>query len=69
MADDMVGRRLFIGKTKNEILTSLGKPNWNDGGTFQYKIAHIPRCSWIWDCALEIHFDQAGKVVGTDITD
>src|SRR5689334_13665600 len=69
MADDLVNRQLFRGKTKEELLTRLGKPDSIYDGVFHYQVAHIPRCTWFWDCAVLVYFDQGGKVSGTVITD
>ena len=69
MSDDLVHRQLLVGKTKNEVLTMLGSPDRESGGVIEYKVAHIPRCSWIWDCYLGIQFDQTGKATQAFISD
>ena len=69
MADDLVNRRLLVGKTKKEILTLLGKPDRERSTMFEYQVAHIPRCSWIWNCYVEVSFDEMETVTGAVIQD
>lgn len=69
MADDLVNRRLLVGKNKTEIITMLGPPDREHNGIIEYQVAHIPRCSWIWNCYLGIQFDQTGKATQSFISD
>src|SRR6267142_6643140 len=51
MAQDLIDRKLLIGKSRAEVEGLLGKPDYPDADAHLYKVVTIARCGF-WECRL-----------------
>jgi len=69
MTQDLIDRRILIGKSKIEIEKLLGKPDSQGTDWYGYKVVTISRC-YFWECSMGLRFDENTKEVsGVSISD
>src|ERR1051325_10035978 len=54
MSQDLINRKIVVGKTKDEIQDLLGKPDREQPDWCGYKVITIGRCRYVWECRLEV---------------
>ena len=62
MAQDLIDRKLLIGKSRAEVEGLLGKPDYPDADAHLYKVVTIARCGF-WECRLGVVFDHSSSLV------
>ena len=62
MAQDLIDRKLLIGKSMADIESLLGKPDPQFKDAHLYKVVTIARCRF-WECRLGVVFDDASGLV------
>ena len=63
MAQDLMDRKLLIGKSRTDIEALLGKPDKHDADWYGYKVVTIARCRYVWECRMDVVFEQASDHV------
>jgi hypothetical protein len=63
MAQDLMDRKLLIGKSKVDVEGLLGKPDYQDTDALDYKVVTIARCRIFWECRLGVVFDRTSGLV------
>ena len=61
MAQDLIDRKLLIGKSRAEVEGLLGKPDYPDADAHLYKVVTIARCR-LWKCSLGVVFDGSSNL-------
>lgn len=62
MVQDLIDRKVLIGKAPSEVRELLGKPDSQDQDGYEYKVVTISRC-YYWKCTLGVAFDRDSKRV------
>jgi len=61
MAQDLIDRKLLLGKSRSEVEGLLGKPDYPDADAHLYKVVTIARCRF-WQCRLGVVFDHSSNL-------
>lgn len=75
MAQDIIARRILLGKTKAEVEKILGLPDnissYEHGDSYYYKARTSNlRCYYLWECRLSVYFDKkSSQVTNVSISD
>gem|GEM_PF-6797877 len=70
MVQDLRDRKFLDGKSRADVETLLGKPNYQQSDGYGYKVITIARCRYFWECRMEVSFDRAsGKVWSVVVSD
>jgi hypothetical protein len=56
MAQDLIGRAILDGKSRDEVRQLLGKPNAEEVDWYAYDVITVGRCRF-WRCFLNVNFD------------
>jgi hypothetical protein len=69
MVQDLIDRKILLGKTSSEVEELLGGPDFRETNWFGYKVVTIPRCR-LWECRMDVVFDaQLGTVKSVAVSD
>jgi len=69
MTEDLIGRRILVGKQASDIPELLGRPDDDGQNAYSYKVVAGARCHF-WDCHLDVVFDKvSGKVTYVSVSD
>ena len=63
MSDDLIKRKLLIGKSRSDVEALLGKPDRQDADGFDFKVVTVGRCRFVWECRLGIVIDRGSGLV------
>ncbi|MFN7944030.1 MAG: hypothetical protein U0Z53_01540 [Blastocatellia bacterium] len=65
MVRDLIARQTLIGKTENQIIEILGKPDGvvSEQNCLTYAIKPNLRCSLVWNCDLLVYLDKQTRTV------
>jgi hypothetical protein len=63
MLEDLVNRKLLIGKSRVDLEALLGKPDRRDADAYDYKVITVARCRYVWECRLGVIIDQKSGLV------
>ena len=71
MVDDIIQRKLLIGRAHWEVRDLLGMPDGDvrDGTVYVYRVDVGARMFGVWYHNLNVHFDADGKVSAVDLMD
>ena len=69
MVDDIIDRKILLGKTAPEVEDLLGQPNYKETYAYGYKVVTIWRCHF-WECSMDVVFDKtSNKVTSVAVSD
>jgi hypothetical protein len=69
MVQDLIDRRLLLGKTPAQVEDLLGRPDSKEEDWYGYKVVTISRC-YFWECRMDVVFDKASsQVVSVQVSD
>lgn len=63
MVQDLLDRRVLLGKSPADVQQLLGKPDYIEDNWYAYKVATLKRCRDKWECRLEIAIDKLSQRV------
>jgi len=63
MSEDLITRKLLIGKSRAEVEALLGKPDRQDADDLDYTVITVPRCRFVWECRLSVVVDRNSSLV------
>jgi len=69
MTEDLIGRKILVGKEASDIQELLGRPDDEGQNAYSYKVVTSTICHF-WDCYLDVVFDKvSGKVTHVAVSD
>jgi hypothetical protein len=63
MSEDLINRKLLIGKSRVDVEALLGKPDREDADGSDYKVITVARCRYVWECRLGVVVDRKSGLV------
>ena len=63
MSEDLINRKLLIGKSRVDVEALLGKPDREDADGFDYKVITVARCRYVLECRLGVVVDRKSALV------
>jgi hypothetical protein len=63
MFEDLINRKLLIGKSRVDVEALLGKPDYQDADGYDYKVITVARCRYVWECRLGVVVDRKSGLV------
>ncbi len=70
MVQDIIDRKILLGKTTPEVEDLLGQPDYKETYWYGYKVVTtVWRCHF-WECRLDVVFDRtSNKVTSVAVSD
>jgi len=57
MVQDLIDRKILIGKAASDVQDLLGRPDYKDTGWYGYKVVTLARCRF-WECHMDVEFNR-----------
>jgi hypothetical protein len=69
MVQDLIDRKMLIGKVPSEVQELLGTPDFQKQNGYDYRVVTISRC-YVWECTLGVAFDtDSNRVTFVAVSD